>query len=60
MLCNDFHSFGLSPMPIGEKLLSGRPYCGVGIMWHKKFPKCAKIVQYDDTRILCLEIFLCL
>ena len=36
MLSNDFNGFGLSPMPVGEKLLSGRPYGGVGIMWHKK------------------------
>ena len=56
MLSNDFNGFGLSPMPVGEKLLSGRPYGGVGIMWHKKLSKCAKIVQYDDTRILGLEI----
>ena len=26
MLSNDFSSFGLSPMPVGETLLSGRPY----------------------------------
>ena len=26
MLSNDFNGFGLSPMPVGEKLLSGRPY----------------------------------
>ena len=56
MLSNDFNGFGLSPMPVGEKLLSGRPYGGVEIMWHKKLSKCAKIVQYDDTRIFCLEI----
>ena len=29
MLSNDFNGFGLSPMPVGEKLLSGRPYGGV-------------------------------
>ena len=26
MLSNDFKGFGLSSMPVGEKLLSGRPY----------------------------------
>ena len=56
MLSNDFSSFGLSPMPVGETLLSGRPYGGVGIMWHKKLSNCAKIVQFDDNRILGLEI----
>ena len=43
MLSNDFNSFGLSPMPVGEKLLSCRPYGGVGIMWHKSSQSVPKL-----------------
>ena len=56
MLSNDFSSFGLSPMPVGETLLGSRPYGGVGIMWHKTLSNCAKIVQFDNNSILGLEI----
>ena len=35
MLSNDSNGFGLSPMPVGKKLLSGRLYGGVGIMLHE-------------------------
>jgi len=55
-LSPDFCSFSLSPMSIDDRLLSGRPHGGVSIMWRKNLSQYANIIQYDDNRILGLEL----
>ena len=55
-LCEDFISFSLSSMSIDEKLVQGRPHGGISIMWRKSISNDINIVQYDDNRILGLEI----
>ena len=55
-LCEDFISFSLSSMSIDEKLVEGRPHGGISIMWRKSISNDINIVQYDDNRILGLEI----
>ena len=42
-------------MSIEDKLIRGRPYGGVGIMWNKSLSHIVKIVKYDDNRILGIE-----
>ena len=55
-LCEDFISFSLSSMSLDEKLVQGRPHGGISIMWRKSISNDINIVQYDDNRILGLEI----
>ena len=43
-------------MSIDDRLLSGRPHGGVSIMWRKNLSQYANIIQYDDNRILVLEL----
>ena len=33
-ICNDFSSFGSSPMDLTNGIMLGRPYGGVGVLWH--------------------------
>ena len=55
-------------MTLDDKLIRGRPHGGIGIMWRKTLAQGAKIVQFDDKRILglelktndCILLFLCI
>ena len=60
-----FSDFNLSFMSIDDKLLCGRTHGGVSIMWRKTISHrcgekhishCIKVIQYDDTRILGVQI----
>ena len=53
---DDFNGFGVTPMSIDNKLLSGRPFGGVGFLWRKQLSNLCKPVLYDDPRVLGLEI----
>ena len=52
----DFTAYGTSPMDCNKGLLRGRPYGGIGFMWHKSIANKCKIVTYDDPRIIGLEL----
>ena len=43
-------------MTLDDKLIRGRPHGGIGITWRKTLAQGAKIVQFDDKRILGLEL----
>ena len=43
-------------MTLDDKLIRGRPHGGIGIMWRKTLAQGAKIVQFDNKRILGLEL----
>ena len=43
-------------MSLDEKLLSGRPHGGLSVMWKKSLYNSTKIMQYDDSRILGIEL----
>ena len=49
-------SFSLSSMSLDEKLLSGRPHGGLSVMWKKSLSNSNKIMQYDDSRTLGIEL----
>ena len=51
----NFSGFGLSSMCLDDKLITGRPYGGVRILWQKSFSQSTKIIKYEDSRILGLE-----
>ena len=53
----NFSGFGLSSMCLDDKLITGRPYGGVGIfLWQKSFSQSTKIIKFKDSRILGLEV----
>ena len=43
-------------MSIENKLIRGRPHGGISIMWRKTISHGVKIIQYDDDRILGIEL----
>ena len=45
-------SYSLSSMTLNVKLIRVRPHGGFGIMWTNKLAQEAKIVQFDDKRII--------
>ncbi len=49
---NDFYGAGISAMISTEKLHTGRPYGGLGVIWRKNLGLTAKLDTYDDTRLL--------
>ena len=55
-LCEEFSSFSLSSMSTENKLIRGRPHGGISIMWRKTLSRGVKIIQYDDERILGIEL----
>ena len=65
-LSSDFCSYSLSSMTLDDKLIRSRHHGGICIMWRKPLAQGAKIVQFDDKRILglklndCILLFLCI
>lgn len=51
---DDFHSFSTSSVNVGDGLLRGRPFGGLTFLWNKKLSKVARIINYDDNRLLGL------
>ena len=43
-------------MDLSHRIISGRSYGGVGIMWRKMPGMKHKVITYDDNRILGLDI----
>ena len=43
-------------MTLDDKLLTGRPHGGLSIMWNKSLSNIVKTIQYDDTRIIGIEM----
>ena len=43
-------------MSTKNKLIRGRPHDGISIMWRKTLSRGVKIIQYDDKRILGIEL----
>ena len=55
-ISDTFQSFSLSSMTLDDKLLTGRPHGGLSIMWNKSLSNIVKTIQYDDTRIIGMEM----
>lgn len=55
-LCPDFYSRSLSAMDTSVGVLFGRPHGGIAILWRKSIGSKCKIVNYDDTRILGINV----
>ena len=55
-ISDEMQSFSLSSMSLDEKLLSGRSHGGLSDMWKKLLSNSTKIMQYDDSRILGIEL----
>jgi exonuclease III len=50
------YSMGVSAMSTEDSVLRGRPHGGLGIMWNKRITHMCKIIEYEDCRILGIEI----
>ena len=55
-ISDEMQSYSLSSMSLDEKLLSGRPHGGLSVMWKKSLSNSIKIMQFDDSRILGIEL----
>ena len=55
-ISDEMQSFSLSSMSLDDKLLSGRPHGGLSVMWKKSLSNSIKIMQFDDSRILGIEL----
>ena len=55
-ISDEMQSFCLSSMSLDEKLLSGRPQGSLSIMEKKSLSNSIKIIQYDDSHILGIEL----
>ena len=54
-LDDDFLAFSISSVNICEKFI-GRPYGGLSFLWRKSLGNSCKIIDFDDKRILGLEV----
>ena len=50
-----FYAKGISSMNVSEKVLCGRPYGGIAILWRKTLSGC-KVIDMDDTRLMGFEL----
>ena len=43
-------------MSLDDRLIAGRSHGGMSVLWNKSLSKSIKTIQYDDNRILGIEI----
>ena len=55
-ISDEFQSFNMSSMSLDDKLLTGRPHGGLSIIWNKSLSNSIKTLQYDDSRIIGIEV----
>ena len=55
-LDDDFYCKGISSMTCDERVLTGRPFGGLAILWRKSIGQSCSIVEYDDARLLGIEL----
>ena len=59
-LLNDVHpsfnSCSVSSINVSERILVGRPYGGISILYHKNLTPFSQIIQYDDDRLLGISV----
>ncbi len=52
----DFYAKGKSSMVSTDGVVTGRPHGGIAILWRKDIAQYCRIIDYDDTRIMGIEI----
>ena len=55
-LHSDFYAKGISSVNTGDDILRGRPHAGIAILWKKAFGNKCNIVDYNDNRLLGIEV----
>ena len=55
-LSDDFFARGVYAMDPSAKLLSGRPFGGLAVLWRRSIAPQCKVHTYDDTRIMGISI----
>ena len=54
-LHDDFQSFGVSAMKTDERIVVGRPFGGVSVLWKKSLAAHVHPLVFDDSRIIGLN-----
>ena len=52
----EFYYKGVSSMDVEQGVLAGRPFGGLGILWKKSLASSCEVIEYNDCRLLGLEI----
>ena len=55
-ISDTFQSFNVSSMSLDDKLLTGRPHGGLSILWNRSLSNSVKTTQYEDSRIIGIEV----
>jgi exonuclease III len=56
-ISEDFYATGISAMDTNISICKGRPFGGLAILWRKALADNVRIVKYDDTRIMGIELY---
>ena len=51
-----FKAYATSAVDVETAVLRGRPYGGLAIMWRSHLDRHVKVINYDDPRILGLQL----
>ena len=43
-------------MSLDDKIIRGKPHGGLSVRWNKSLSNSTRTIQYDDNRILCIEV----
>ena len=52
---NEFTSYGVSSIDSSDRVIVGRPFGGVAVLWHNRLAPLVRPVCFDDDRIIGLE-----
>ena len=52
---NEFTAFGCSSIDSSDRVILGRPFGGVAVLWRSKLAPLVRPVSFDDDRIIGLE-----
>ena len=55
-ISENYESFSISSMSLDDRLITGRPHGGMSVLWNKSLSNSIRTIQYDDNRILGIEI----
>ncbi len=57
-LHDKFYAKGISFMDSSVQVLNGRPHGGLGILWRKSLGESCTILEFDDARLLSIELII--
>ena len=55
-ISEEYQSFSISSMSLDDNIIRGRPHGGMSVLWNKSLSNSIRTIQYDDNRILGIEV----